>query len=143
MGFAVLASVLQWTLHRAALLHGHLLTAGPPLAGALLVAAGLYQLTPLKTACLARCQSPLGFLLSHWREGASGALHMGVRHGAYCLGCCWALMLLMFAYGVMSAAAMALLTVFVLAERLLPPGPWSAKLPGLALVGWGMWTMAG
>jgi len=68
---------------------------------------------------------------------------MGMRHGSYCLGCCWALMLLMFVYGVMSAAAMALLTIFVLAEHLLPPGPWSAKLPGFALLTWGVWTFAG
>ena len=140
--FALVATVLQWALHRATLLEGHLLAAGPTLAGVLLVVAGVYQLTPLKTACLAHCQSPLGFLLGHWQDGTTGALRMGMRHGAYCLGCCWALMLLMFVYGVMSAAAMALLTIFILAERLLPPGPWSAQLPGVALVAWGMWTLA-
>ena len=142
-GFALLATALQWTLHRAALLHGHVLAAGPALAGTLLIAAGLYQFTPLKTACLAHCQSPLGFLMSRWRDGVAGALRMGARHGTYCLGCCWALMLLMFVYGVMSAAAMAALTLFILAERLVPAGPWSAKLPGAALVAWGIWTLVG
>jgi predicted metal-binding membrane protein len=141
-GFAILATALQWALHRTSLLQGHLLAASSTLAGILLIAAGVYQLTPLKTACLAHCQSPLGFLLSRWQDGPGGALRMGVRHGAYCLGCCWALMLLMFVYGVMSAAAMAGLTVFILAERLLPAGPWSAKLPGVALVVWGLWTLA-
>jgi predicted metal-binding membrane protein len=140
--FALVATVLQWTLHRAALLHTHALAASPLLAGGMLVGAGLYQLTPFKTACLRHCQAPLGFLLSHWRDGAAGAFSMGMRHGTYCVGCCWALMLLMFAFGVMSVAAMAVLCVVVLGERLLPPGPWTAKLPGAALIVWGMWTVA-
>ena len=108
-----------------------------------LLLAGMYQLTPIKDACLRTCQSPLGFLLSHWRDGAVGALRMGIRHGAYCFGCCWALMLLMFVYGVMSAAAMAGLTAFIVAERLLPAGPLSAKLPGIVLVALGLWTLGG
>jgi predicted metal-binding membrane protein len=141
LGFAVIATLLQWALHRAALLHGHVLSAGPQLAGVILVAAGIYQLTPLKTACLSHCQTPIGFLSSHWREGASGALRMGLDHGGYCLGCCWALMLLMFVGGVMSVTAMAVLSVFILAERLLPPGPLVAQLPGIALLVWGAWTL--
>ena len=140
--FSLGVALLQWSLHRSALLTGHALVAAPVLGGLLLVAGGFYQLTPYKTACLAHCQSPLGFLLSHWRDGARGALRMGTVHGLYCLGCCWLLMLLMFAYGVMSAAAMAVLTLFILAERVLPAGPWSAKLPGFALVAWGAWTLA-
>lgn len=141
--FGLAATLLQWALHRAALLHTHVLSAGPVLTGAILLGAGLYQLTPLKTACLAHCQAPLGFLLGHWREGPRGAFLMGVHHGSYCTGCCWALMLLMFVGGVMSVAAMAVLSLFILGERLLPPGPWIAKLPGLALMGWGAWTLAG
>jgi predicted metal-binding membrane protein len=140
--FAVVATMLQWALHRAALLHTHALAAGPVLAGLLLVLAGLYQLTPYKGACLARCQAPIAFLLGHWEDGRGGALRMGARHGLYCLGCCWALMLLMFAGGVMSLTAMAVLSAFVLAERLLPAGPWVAKLPGIALVVWGAFTLA-
>jgi predicted metal-binding membrane protein len=139
-GFALLATLAQWTLHRAALLHTHALAAGPSLAAAILVAAGAYQLTPFKTACLRHCQAPLGFLLSHWEEGAAGALRMGMHHGRYCVGCCWVLMLLMFVAGVMSVAAMAILSLFVLGERLLPPGPWTAKIPGVILIVWGVWT---
>jgi predicted metal-binding membrane protein len=142
LGFAVVATALQWALHRAALLHTHALAAGPVLAGVLLVLAGLYQLTPYKGACLAHCQTPLAFLLGSWEDGRRGALRMGARHGLYCLGCCWALMLLMFAGGVMSLTAMAVLTVFILAERLLPAGPWAAKLPGIGLVLWGAVTLA-
>ena len=139
--FALVATMLQWALHRAALLHTDALAIGRPLAGAILIVAGLYQLTPLKTACLARCRTPMGFLLSHWRDGAGGAFRMGLQHGGFCLGCCWALMLLMFAAGVMSVAAMAVLGVFILAERLLP-GRWAAQVPGAALVGWGAWVLA-
>ena len=140
--FGLVATLLQWGLHRVALLHTHVLSAGPALAGGILLAAGLYQLTPLKTACLKHCQAPLGFLLGHWRSGARGAFLMGVQHGSYCTGCCWALMLLMFVGGVMSVAAMAVLSLFILGERLLPAGPWIAKLPGLAMLGWGAWTLA-
>jgi len=141
LAFGLLATALQWALHRAALLHGHALLAGPALAGGLLLLAGVYQLTPLKIACLAHCQSPVAFLLAHWQAGAAGAWRMGVHHGRFCLGCCWALMLLMFVGGVMSVAAMAVLSAFVLAERLLPPGPWSSKVPGVVLLAWGAWTL--
>lgn len=141
IGFALAATALQWALHRTALLHDHVLAAGPVLAGALLVVAGIYQLTSFKTACLQHCRTPLGFLLGHWQDGPAGALRMGIHHGRFCLGCCWALMLLMFVGGVMSVAAMALLSLFILAERLLPAGPLPAKLPGLVLLGWGAWTL--
>jgi predicted metal-binding membrane protein len=139
--FALVATLVQWSLHRAALLHTHLLSTGPVLAGAILLAAGLYQMTPFKTACLAHCQTPIGFLLSHWQDGARGALRMGMHHGRYCLGCCWALMLVMFVSGVMSVAAMAVLTLFILVERLLPAQPWATRVPGLALIAWGVWTL--
>jgi predicted metal-binding membrane protein len=139
--FALVATLLQWGLHRTALLQTDALTTGRPLAGAILLVAGLYQLTPLKETCLAHCRSPMEFLLSHWRSGPSGAFRMGLHHGGYCLGCCWALMLLMFAAGVMSVAAMAVLSLFILAERLLP-GRWAAQIPGVALVAWGAWTLA-
>lgn len=140
--FAVVATLLQWALHHAALLGGHALAVGPGLAGALLVGAGVYQLTPLKSACLRHCQTPVGFFLSHWRDGRWGALRMGARHGTYCVGCCWALMLLMFVSGVMSLGAMTLLSAFVLGERLLPAGPWITRLPAAALMAWGVWTLA-
>ncbi len=139
--FALPATLLQWGLHRAALLQTDALATGRPIAGMILLVAGLYQLTPLKTACLSHCRTPMGFLVSHWRDGASGAFRMGLRHGGYCLGCCWALMLLMFVAGVMSVAAMAVLSLFILGERLLP-GRWAAQVPGVALLAWGAWTLA-
>jgi len=139
--FALGATTLQWLLHRAALLHTDALAIGRPLAGVVLFVAGLYQLTPLKAACLAHCRTPMAFLVSHWRDGSGGAFRMGLHHGGYCLGCCWALMLLMFVAGVMSVAAMAVLSVFILAERLLP-GRWAAQIPGAVLLGWGAWTLA-
>lgn len=122
--FGVLAAVLQWWLHGHGLLGGALLAAAPRNAGVVLILAGLWQLTPLKAACLAHCRGPMGFFLKHWRSGRSGALAMGLRHGAYCIGCCWMLMALMFAGGAMSVATMAALALFILAERVLPGGQW-------------------
>lgn len=96
--------------------------AGPYLAGAVLIGAGLYQLSPLKHACLKSCRSPLSFFAGYWREGDIGAVAMGFQHGLVCVGCCWALMAVMFGVGVMSFAWMALLTVFMFAEKMLPQG---------------------
>ncbi len=132
--FALLGAGAQWWLHGQGYLHGHGLAAAGQLAGGLLLAAGLWQLTPLKAACLAHCRGPLGFFLSHWRGGRLGALHMGWRHGAYCIGCCWMLMGLMFAGGAMSVATMAALSVFFLAERLVPGGRWVSWATGLGLM---------
>ena len=98
------------------------------------MAAGLWQLTPAKAACLAHCRGPLGFFLSHWRGGRFGALRMGLRHGLYCIGCCWMLMGLMFAGGTMSVVTMAVLSVFILAERVLPGGAWVARGTGFGLL---------
>lgn len=131
------AAAAQWTLQGAALLSDRLQAATPWLGGALLVAAGVYQLTPLKYACLARCQSPLGFLLSEWRDGATGALRMGLRHGLQCVGCCWVLMALIFVGGVMNLAWIAAISAFVLAEKLIPGGRLVTRSVGVALIGWG------
>ena len=135
--FAVAAAAIQLALHAGDLLRGHMLAASPFVAGTILVTAGLYQLTPFKEACLQRCRSPFGFFMEHWSPGTFGALKMGLRHGVYCVGCCWGLMLLMFVGGAMSVVTMAALCVFILAERLLPPGPWVSKIPGLALTACG------
>ena len=135
--FAVLAALLQLLLHARGLLGGHLLAVSAQGAGLLLLVAGIYQLTPWKAACLRHCRSPLGFFLEHWSPGAWGAVRMGLRHGLYCVGCCWMLMLLMFVGGAMSVATMAALCVFILAERLLPPGPWVSRIPGAAMIAWG------
>jgi predicted metal-binding membrane protein len=135
--FSIVAAVLQWFLHGAGWLHGDLLAVRPLAAGAILVAAGVYQLTPMKSACLDKCRSPMGFFLGNWRAGRWGAIRMGFKHGIFCVGCCWMLMLIMFVGGAMSVVTMALLTGFILAERVLPAGPWVARLPGAGLIVWG------
>jgi predicted metal-binding membrane protein len=139
-GFSVLAAGLQGLLQRAMLLSEALATTNAVLGGVILVVAGVYQITPLKNACLTRCQSPLGFLLTSWRDGGVGALVMGLRHGAYCVGCCWALMALLFVGGVMNLVWVAVLSVFVLAEKALARGPWLSRLSGAALIAWGVWV---
>ena len=108
---------------------------------ALLFVAGAYQLTPLKRACLRQCRSPLGFLMSRWRGGTAGAFRMGLEHGAHCVGCCWALMLLLFAGGVMNLAVIAALTVFVAFEKLTPVGPNGARVSGALLLAAGLWFL--
>jgi predicted metal-binding membrane protein len=135
--FAVLAALLQLALHARGLLAGHLLAVSAQGAGLLLLVAGVYQLTPWKTACLRHCRSPMGFFLEHWMPGSWGAVRMGLRHGISCVGCCWMLMLLMFVGGAMSVLTMAALCGFILAERLLPPGPWVSRIPGAAMIVWG------
>jgi predicted metal-binding membrane protein len=113
-----------------------------PTAGAvLLFIAGFYQLTPMKLACLRTCQSPLGFLMSHWRNGVSGALRMGLQHGAYCVGCCWALMLLLFVGGVMNLTVIAALTAFVAMEKLAPFGAYGARIAGVLLMATALWLV--
>ncbi len=104
------------------------------LTGALLLLAGAYQLTPLKHTCLVQCRSPAAWLARHWRPGAGGALRMGVHHGLFCVGCCWSLMLLLFAGGVMNLVWIAGLAIIVLLEKLLPRGEWLARGSGVLLV---------
>lgn len=141
-GFGLAMTALQWVLHSHSVLALPELAATPLLAASLVIVAGVYQLTPFKAACLAHCRTPVGFLLSHWRSGALGAMRMGLAHGSYCLGCCWALMLVMFAGGVMSLSVMALVSGLILAERLLPGGLWVSKLPGVVLITLGGWLMS-
>lgn len=109
---------------------------------ALLFIAGAYQLTPLKHACLRQCQSPLGFLMSRWRGGTAGAFRMGLAHGLHCVGCCWALMLLLFAGGVMNLLVIAALTVFVAFEKLTPLGVIGVRASGVLLLALGVWMLA-
>lgn len=134
MGYSVPAAMLQWRLHAEALLSPAMASSSPVLGGFLLLAAGAFQLTPLKGACLVRCRSPLAFLMSDWRPGRWGALVMGLKHGAYCVGCCWLLMILMFVAGAMNLLWMAALAVFVLAEKIAPRGDRIARLAGAALI---------
>ena len=142
-GFAALAAGAQWGLARAGLAAGMGGAVGRGLGATIFLAAGLYQVSPLKRACLGACRSPLGFLLSQWREGASGALRMGLRHGAVCLGCCWALMALLFAVGAMNLVWVAGLGMLVLIEKLAPRGEAVARAGGIALIAAGIALAAG
>jgi len=141
-GFSVVATLLQWGLAEAALMSPMMIAASPWLGGALLVAAGIYQWTPLKYACLQHCRSPLAFLAEHWRPGLPNALQLGMHHGLYCVGCCWALMLLLFFGGVMSLLWIGGITAFVLLEKFAPHGAQGGRLSGAALVLAGIWVMA-
>lgn len=118
-------------------------TWGPLALGAVLVLAGLYQLTPLKRVCLDHCRTPLGFVMTHWRDGRLGALRMGIVHGAYCLGCCWALFAVLVAAGVMSLAWMLLLTLVVFAEKVLPAGRSTSRVVGIAFLALGIVVASG
>src|SRR5260221_12683526 len=120
IAFSVISAFSQWNLHRAALLSPMMISTSPVLGGSLLIAAGIFQWTSLKNTCLTHCRSPLDFFSSYWREGSGGALRMGLRHGAYCVGCCWFLMGLLFVAGVMNLLWIALLSVFVLLEKTIP-----------------------
>jgi len=132
--FSALATLAEWALHEAALLSTTMTATSPGLNGGLLIAAGVFQWTPLKRACLKGCRSPLSFLMSEWREGYAGAFVMGLRHGAYCVGCCWFLMALLFVAGVMNLLWVAVIALFVLAEKALPKGELLARVAGIALM---------
>jgi predicted metal-binding membrane protein len=136
--YSLVAASAQLLLQRLAVLHGAELRTRPYLAGALLLAAGLYQMTPLKTACLKHCRSPLGFFLSNWRSGPGGAYRMGLGHGLYCVACCWALMALSFGLGVMNLLWMVALTLILCIEKIAPGGQTLSRLFGLALIAWGL-----
>ena len=116
--------------------------AGPWLAGGAVAFAGLYQLTPLKRVCLRHCRGPLHFVLHGWKDGRAGALRMGLEHGAYCVGCCWGLMLALFALGIMSLFWMAVIATVIFAEKLLPAGESLSRSFGIALVAGGIWVAA-
>jgi predicted metal-binding membrane protein len=140
-GFSGAAALAQWGLHQAALLSPAMASTSPVLGGILLLVGGVYQWLPVKSVCLGHCRSPLEFLGRHWREGSSGALVMGVRHGLYCLGCCWALMTLLFVAGVMNLLWVAAIAALVLVEKVVPAGPWLGRVAGLTLAGWGLWML--
>jgi predicted metal-binding membrane protein len=138
IAFSAGAALAQWALHRAAMLSPAMTTSSGRLGGVILIAAGLYQLTPFKGACLTHCRSPLGFLMSRWRDGMAGALRMGIEHGAYCLGCCWALMCILFVVGVMNLVWVATMTIFVLVEKIGPAGALVARVAGVAMIASGV-----
>lgn len=141
--FSAVAAVAQWVLHGRALLSPTMVSTSPILGGMLLLAAGAFQWTPLKNACLAHCRSPLSFLIADWREGKAGAFLMGWKHGVYCTGCCWFLMALLFVAGVMNMWWVAVISVLVLLEKVAPKGLWLGRAAGALLVVWGSWMMIG
>lgn len=137
-GFSVGATALQWALEQLALLSPMLVSLSPAVNGIILIAAGIYQWLPIKDACLVQCRSPAHFLSRHWRPGPGGALQMGLRHGLFCVGCCWVLMALLFVGGVMNLLWIALIAGLVLFEKLAPRGDRFGRLIGLALAGAGL-----
>jgi predicted metal-binding membrane protein len=141
--FSVMATAAQWGLHAASLLSPMMASTSPVLGGILLVAAGTYQWTPLKHACLSKCRSPLGFVLNEWREGRWGAFLMGLKHGGYCTGCCWSLMALLFVAGIMNLLWVAAIAGFILLEKVVPGGDRLGRVAGVVLVGWGAWMVEG
>jgi predicted metal-binding membrane protein len=141
--FSLGATALQRVLAELMLVSSMMEATSRRVGGVLVLIAGVYQLTPFKYACLRTCQSPLGFLMSRWRAGWSGAFRTGLEHGAYCVGCCWALMLLLFAGGVMNLTVIAALTAFVAFEKLVPIGPHGARISGVLLIGAGVWMVVG
>lgn len=138
--FSIAATAAQWGLHAASLLSPMMSTNTPMLGGLLLIIAGVFQWSPMKDTCLSHCKSPLGFIMTHWREGPWGGVLMGLRHGAYCVGCCWALMALLFVNGVMNLLWVAVLAAFVLMEKVVK-GSWFSRVTGVLLVAWGVFIL--
>ncbi len=134
--YSVGAAALQIALQRADLLRDG--RAGVSAAGGLLILAGLFQFAPLKRACLTHCRNPMTYLLAHWRGGPRGGLRLGIAHGAYCVGCCWLLMMTALAMGVMNMAWMAALTLVIVIEQALPHGDRLSRAFGVAIAGWGL-----
>jgi predicted metal-binding membrane protein len=140
-GFSLAATLLQWRLAEAGLLSMMMESSSRALGGALLVIAGIYQWTPLKDKCLTYCRGPAAFITQNFRPGIGGALTLGAHHGLYCVGCCWALMLLLFVGGVMSLLWIAAITIFVLLEKLAPLGAQGGRLSGALLVAAGLYLL--
>ncbi len=142
LGFAATAATLHWAMERAGLVSAMMMgSQSRLLSGAVLITAGLYQLSPLKNICLAHCRTPTSFLSRHWRPRALGALRLGAMHGGYCVGCCWLLMALLFVGGVMNLTWIAALAILVLIEKVLPPGQCVGRGVGIALIVWGVATL--
>jgi predicted metal-binding membrane protein len=143
-GFAFLATAAQWLLDRTALLDPMMAGASRSFGGLVLIAAGFYQWTPLKHTCLAQCQSPLLFIQRQggFRGGPWGSLQLGLHHGAYCIGCCWVLMALLFVGGVMNVLWIAAISAFVLIEKIVPAGRLISRIAGLGFIAAGLWFLA-
>jgi predicted metal-binding membrane protein len=141
-GFSLLATLAQWGLLTVALV-SPMESTSKALGGGLLLGAGLYQFSRLKYTCLAHCRSPMGFLATEWRDGLGGPFRMGLKHGGYCLGCCWALMVLLFAFGVMNLLWVATISGFVLLEKITSANQLFSRLGGLVFIVWAAWIVFG
>src|SRR6185436_15921591 len=140
--FSAVAALGQLALHRAALLNADMRLHSALVSGVLLLMAGVYEWLPVKNRCLVQCQAPLAFLTQHWRTGVRGGFSMGMRHGAFCVGCCWLLMTLLFVLGVMNLFWIAVLAAIVLLEKLSTHGLLAGRVVGLAAIAWGMYLLA-
>ena len=141
--FSAVATLLQWGLEKLAVLSPMMASTSSLLGAGLLLAAGIYQLTPFKNACLRHSRSPVHSLMQHWRRGTSGAFMMGFHHGVYCIGCCWLLMALLFVFGVMNLVWIAVLSVFVLLEKVVPRGELVARVAGVGFIVAGVSVLSG
>jgi len=141
--FSAAAALGQLELHRTALLSDGMRLHSTVVAGVLLLIAGAYQWLPVKNRCLVACQAPLAFLTQHWRTGVRGGFSMGARHGAFCVGCCWLVMLLLFVLGVMNLLWIAILAAVVMIEKLSSHGRTAARVFGLAAASWGIYLLVG
>lgn len=137
VAFGVAAYFVAVALDRAAASASFLHDNAGRIGGAVLLLAGVYQLSPLKNTCLSKCRTPLEFVMTSWREGYGGAFRMGLLHGVYCFGCCWMLFVLLFPLGVMNVAAMGLVTLLIFVEKSVPGGAWAGRLVGVGLVVFG------
>ncbi|HLE27731.1 MAG TPA: DUF2182 domain-containing protein [Anaerolineales bacterium] len=141
--FSLIMTALQWGLEQAALLSPTMTSASPVLGGLTLIAAGVYQWLPAKNVCLGHCRSPIQFLSTHWQPGIPGAFRMGLEHGAYCLGCCWVLMILLFIGGVMNLSWAAAVAIFVLVEKAAPFGRAAGQIGSILLIVGGIAVVGG
>ena len=139
--FSVMATAVQRVLAELLLISPMMVLTSPAAGATVLIVAGVYQWTPLKRACLKACESPLGFLMRGWQDNLGGAFRLGLEHGLLCLGCCWALMLLLFAGGVMNLSVIAALTVLVAFEKLTPFGALGARISGVLLIAAALWIV--
>jgi predicted metal-binding membrane protein len=139
--FSLIATVFQWAFQTLNVTSHMLVITQDWIAGTILILAGLTQWTPLKDRCLSQCRTPAGFFMTHWRAGRRGAFRMGLLHGSYCLGCCWALMALLFVFGVMNLTAILILSLLAATEKLLPSGQRIGQIIGIVLLVWGAITI--
>ncbi|HLX12814.1 MAG TPA: DUF2182 domain-containing protein [Bacteroidota bacterium] len=134
-GFSAVAAFLQWFFQAHALLSPMMISTSTKLGSGILLIAGVFQFTPFKNTCLTHCRSPLEFIMKHWKTGPAGALGMGVRHGTYCLGCCWMLMAVLFVTGIMNLLWVGVISLFVLLEKIAPKPLLISRIAGILLIG--------